>query len=42
MPVYYMKEIWTPLKLFGIKFFKCEENRIYIKILHSHRKRIFG
>ncbi|MGM0854964.1 MAG: hypothetical protein ACQEWI_20555 [Bacillota bacterium] len=41
MSGYYMKEIWTPLKLVGIKIFKTEENRIFMKFLKKPRMRIF-
>ncbi|WJV30899.1 hypothetical protein QTG56_07880 [Rossellomorea sp. AcN35-11] len=41
MPAYYMKEIWTPLKIVGIKFFKSEENTIFMKFHQKPRKRIF-
>ncbi|MHA7139655.1 hypothetical protein ACRTEV_20700 [Rossellomorea arthrocnemi] len=41
MPGYYMKEIWTPLKIVGIKIFIAEENRIFMKVLQKPRKRIF-
>jgi hypothetical protein len=41
MPGYYMKEIWTPLKIVGIKIFKSEEKSIFMKVLRKPRKRIF-
>ena len=40
MPGYYMKEVWTPLKFIGIKFFKSEEKSIFMKVLGKPRKRI--
>jgi hypothetical protein len=41
MPLYHMKEIWTPLKLIGLKFFKCEDDgHYYIKFGKHPRKRI--
>ncbi|WP_262371878.1 hypothetical protein [Rossellomorea aquimaris] len=41
MPGYYMKEVWTPLKILGIKIFRSEENGIFMKVLQKPRKRIF-
>lgn len=41
MPLLYMKEIMTPLKLLGIAFFKCTDRHLYIKIGNKHRKRLF-
>ncbi|MFC3884684.1 hypothetical protein ACFOU2_14745 [Bacillus songklensis] len=40
MPLYHMKEIWTPLKLINIKFFKSDKAGGYIKIGKNPRKRI--
>lgn len=42
MPLYHMKEIFTPLKLVGIKFYKSDEGNLYIKYLDRPRKRIFS
>ncbi|WML46800.1 hypothetical protein RCG23_14250 [Neobacillus sp. PS3-34] len=42
MPLFHMKEIFTPLKLVGIKVFVCKEGQTYIKIWNRPRKRIFG
>jgi hypothetical protein len=41
MPIMLMREITTPLKLVGIKFFKCDDGSIYIKFGAKHRKKIF-
>jgi hypothetical protein len=41
MPGYYMKEVWTPLKIIGIKIFRSEENSIFMKVFQKPRKRIF-
>ncbi|MFC7786039.1 MULTISPECIES: hypothetical protein [unclassified Rossellomorea] len=41
MSGYYMKEVWTPLKLVGIKIFKTEKKRVFMKFLNKPRKRIF-
>lgn len=40
MPMYHMKEIWTPLKLVGIKFYRTEEGHIYLKVWNRKRRRI--
>ena len=37
-----MKEILTPLKLIGIRFFKTRDKEYYIKIWNRPRKRIFN
>ncbi len=41
MPLVHMKEIYTPLKLIGIKFFKSKEGSTYIKFLNYPRKKLF-
>lgn len=42
MPFYSMKEIWTPLKWVGIRFFKTidDDDAYFIKVRNSPRKRI--
>ena len=40
MPNYYFTEIWTPLKLAGIKIFKDDEGEIWIKYWGLKRKRL--
>lgn len=40
MPHYYFKEIWTPLKWFGIRFFHDDEDRVWIKIWSKTRRPI--
>ncbi|WP_283246006.1 hypothetical protein [Bacillus suaedae] len=41
MPYYSFKEIWTPLFILGIRFYKCIENdRMYIKFGKGNRKPI--
>lgn len=42
MPLIHMKEIMTPLKLVGIKLFKCTDGDLYIKYWNKPRKRIFN
>jgi hypothetical protein len=41
MPLLHMKEIFTPLKFFGIKLFKTIEGETYIKIGKKARKKLF-
>jgi hypothetical protein len=36
-----MKEIFTPLKLFGVKIFRTNEGETYIKIGKKPRKKLF-
>jgi hypothetical protein len=40
MPLIEMKEVFTPLKIFGIKIFRCREGETYIKFWNNPRKRI--
>ena len=41
MPLYCMKEIWTPLKWVGIKFFKTlDEEDYFVKVGNKARKKI--
>lgn len=42
MPLYSMKEIWTPLAWVGIKFFKTldDDGAYYIKIGNKPRTRM--
>jgi hypothetical protein len=41
MPLYQMKEVWTPLKLMGIKLFKFPiSGDYYIKVWKNPRKKI--
>lgn len=41
MPLYSMKEIWTPLKWVGIKFFKTlDEGDYFVKVGNNPRKKI--
>lgn len=41
MPLIAMKEIETPLKFIGIRFFKSSEGKIYIKLGKRSRKKLF-
>lgn len=42
MPLYYFREILTPLKLVGIKFYKeMDSDEIWIKVFNQHRRRLF-
>ncbi|MDQ0196766.1 hypothetical protein J2T20_005186 [Paenibacillus wynnii] len=38
MPNYYFKEIWTPLKFFGIHFYRDDEDRYWIKVWSYPRR----
>jgi len=40
MPYYHMKEMWTPLKMIGIKFFKTEDGHLFVKVWKQNRKLI--
>ncbi len=42
MPLIAMKEIFTPLKLVGIRLFKSSEGDFYIKVGNRPRRKIFG
>lgn len=42
MPLLHMKEIYTPLKLVGIKVFKCTDGDTYIKFWNKPRKKLFS
>ena len=38
MPLIEMKEVATPLKLIGIKFFRSREGQLYIKLFNRPRE----
>ncbi|WP_269453452.1 hypothetical protein [Paenibacillus swuensis] len=38
MPLYNFSEIWTPLKIAGIRFYRDEEARIWIKLWSKSRR----
>lgn len=38
MPNYYFREVWTPLRLVGIRFFKDDSGRLWIKKGKQRRK----
>ncbi len=40
MPLLQMKEIWTPLKLVGVKFFKSDDRSIFIKVMNQRRRKL--
>jgi hypothetical protein len=41
MPLYSMKEVWTPLKWVGIKFFKTYgDESLFVKIWNKPRRRV--
>jgi hypothetical protein len=41
MPLLHMREIFTPLKFFGVKFFRTIEGETYIKFGKKPRKKLF-
>ncbi|MBM7661623.1 hypothetical protein JOC85_002426 [Bacillus mesophilus] len=42
MPYYTFKEIWTPLSLFRIRFYKdVERGTLYIKVGKASRRQLF-
>jgi hypothetical protein len=41
VPLIEMKEVVTPLKLVGIKFFRAREGQLYIKLFNRPRRRFF-
>ncbi|MFJ7729583.1 hypothetical protein ACIQXV_26220 [Neobacillus sp. NPDC097160] len=42
MPLLHTKEIITPLKLIGIKVFRCTKGNTYIKVWKRPRKKLFS
>ncbi|WP_407270163.1 hypothetical protein [Radiobacillus sp. PE A8.2] len=41
MPLIQMKEVFSPLKLFGIKlFFSISDGNYYIKVRNKHRRKL--
>lgn len=38
MPYYHYKEVWTPLKLIGISFYKDEHNRVWYRLWKGKRR----
>jgi hypothetical protein len=40
MPNYYFKEIWSPLKLIGIRFYRDDEDQVWIKMWSKARRRL--
>lgn len=42
MPYYHFKEIRTPLKLLGLKFYVDDKGRLWCKLWHFKRSRLFG
>lgn len=41
MPYFYFKEIWTPLKLIGIKFYRDESEHLWVKFWNRDRRKVF-
>jgi hypothetical protein len=40
MPYYVFKEIWTPLKYIGVRFFLEESGDLYVKVGLKPRRRV--
>ncbi|WP_260410926.1 hypothetical protein [Cohnella xylanilytica] len=40
MPHYYFHEIWTPLKLVGIQFYRDDEGEVWFKVKSRPRRRL--
>ncbi|MDI4644804.1 hypothetical protein [Cohnella hashimotonis] len=40
MPYYYFHEVWTPLKLFGIRLYRDEERALWIKAWHAKKRKL--
>jgi len=38
MPYYYFSSVWTPLSLIGIKLYKDNEGRLWVKVWGFDRK----
>lgn len=38
MPYYYFKEVWSPLKLISIRFYRDNEGEMWIKIGSKARR----
>ncbi|WP_268876449.1 hypothetical protein [Litchfieldia alkalitelluris] len=43
MPYYSFKEVWTPLTLVRVRFFKCmNDGTVFVKVGNRPRKQIFA
>ncbi|SFT25359.1 hypothetical protein SAMN05428962_5821 [Paenibacillus sp. BC26] len=40
MPNYYFKEIWSPLKLIGVRFYRDDDNYLWVKMWSKQRRRV--
>jgi hypothetical protein len=40
VPQYYFSEIWTPLKIVGIRLFRDDDGNIWIKFWKKRRRRL--
>lgn len=38
MPYYQFKKVWTPLSLLGIKLFKDDSNKLWVKLWNKPRR----
>lgn len=39
MPYYHFREIWTPLIIFGVRFYKDNDDQMWYKIGKRHKKK---
>ncbi|WP_161798154.1 hypothetical protein [Aneurinibacillus tyrosinisolvens] len=42
MPYYHFKQIYTPLLLVGVRFYKDEHGHYWIKVRNNRKRRITG
>lgn len=40
MPHFYFREVWTPLKVVGVRLFKDGEGKLWYKVLANRRRRL--
>jgi hypothetical protein len=41
MPYYQFREFWTPLKVFGVRFFREADGKIWVKVRARERRPLF-
>lgn len=40
MPYYHFREVWTPLAVIRIRFFKDSDDKMWVKIGNRHKRKI--
>ncbi|SDX27146.1 hypothetical protein [Paenibacillus sp. CF384] len=40
MPNYIFKEVWSPLKLIGVRFYRDDDNNLWVKMWSKQRRRV--